>query len=76
MQVQISKDIYSELEYIVKLHSQYGAPNPFDSVEELVNYILASVADGSPRPGSWERSMLDQMGIVADCDEHHRYRTP
>ncbi len=46
-----------------------------DSVEELVNYILASVADGSRRPGAWERQMLEMMGLVANSDAHGQYRS-
>lgn len=34
---------------------------------------LASIADGSRRPGSWERSLLERMGLVTD-DEHYSYR--
>jgi hypothetical protein len=44
------------------------------SVEALAAYVLASVADGSRRPGAWERQLLEHMGLVADCDEHHQYR--
>jgi len=35
---------------------------------------LSSVADGSRRPGSWERQMLQMMGLVASSDEHSEYR--
>lgn len=75
MKIDIEPSVLAELEYMVKLHQEHGAPAQFDSVERLVGYILASVADGSRRPGAWERQMLDMMGIVADCDEHHVYRS-
>lgn len=74
MQITINPAVLKELEYIVKLHRQYGAPCEFDNVPDLVDYILASVADGSRRPGGWERSMLEMMGLVAKCDEHEQYR--
>lgn len=74
MTIKISPEILKELEYIVKLHLKYGAPNPMESVEDLIGYILSSVADGSRRPGSWERQMIEQMGLVADSDEHQIYR--
>lgn len=74
MKVEISEDVARELAHIVELHQTYGAPNPMDSVERLVGFVLASVADGSRRPGSWERGMLESMGLVADCSEHHEYR--
>lgn len=74
MQIEINEDVARELAYVVRLHQEHGAPAQMDSVERLVGYILACVADGSRRPGSWERGMLTQMGLIADCDEHHEYR--
>jgi hypothetical protein len=67
--------VLKELEYMVELHQDCGAPNPIDSVEDLVSYVLASIADGSRRPGAWERQLLEMMGLVADCDEHYIYRS-
>ncbi|XDJ36604.1 MAG: hypothetical protein V3Q69_13760 (plasmid) [Burkholderia sp.] len=64
-----------ELEYMVELHRKHGAPNPQPSVQDLFAYVLASVAEGSRRPGAWERGLLEQMGLAADCAEHHTYRT-
>ena len=74
MRVTIDDAVLAELQHIVDLHRKHGAPNPFDDVESLVGFVLASVADGSRWPGAWERSMLEAMGLVADCPEHHRYR--
>jgi hypothetical protein len=74
MQVTIDRDVLKELRYIVHVHRMHGAANPFDNVEGLVAYVLASVADGSRRPGAWERSMLDSMGLVAYSGEHEQYR--
>lgn len=74
MQITINEEILTELQYIIKLHQAAGAPAAFDNVPDMVNYVLGCVADGSRRPGAWEREMLDQMGIVANCDEHHVYR--
>jgi len=74
VQIDLNPEVLKELEYIVALHKQHGAPNPMESVEQLVGFVLASVADGSRRPGAWERGMLEQMGLVADCDEHQQYR--
>lgn len=74
MKIEINDDVARELAYIVRLHTEHGAPAKIDSVEQLVGYILGSVADGSRRPGSWERGMLLQMGLIADCEEHHAYR--
>ncbi len=74
MKIEIDDQVASELAYIVRLHRAHGAPAQMDSVERLVEYVLTCVADGSRRPGSWERGMLVQMGLVASCDEHHEYR--
>jgi hypothetical protein len=72
--VEIDADVRRELEYLVELHRRYGAPMPMTSVEALARYVLASIADGSRRPGAWERQMLESLGLVADCVEHHQYR--
>lgn len=74
MQLTLDREVLKELRYIVDLHRKHGAANPFDNVECLIAYVLASVADGSRRPGAWERSMLESMGLVAYCDEHEQYR--
>ena len=74
MRVTIDDAVLAELQHIVALHRKHGAPNSFDDVESLVAFVLASVADGSRRPGAWERSMLEAMGLVAGCPEHHLYR--
>jgi hypothetical protein len=72
----INANVHKELDYIVQLHKAYGAPRPVATVQELVDYILSSFADGSRRPGSWERQMLESMGIVADSPAHQIYRSP
>lgn len=74
VQAQIEPNVYRELEYLVALHQQHGAANPMESVEQLVGFVLAAIADGSRRPGSWERQLLDRLGLVADCDAHRQYR--
>ncbi len=74
MKIEINPHVLKELEYLVELHQDGGASNPMRSVEDLVGFVLASVADGSRRPGAWERQLLEMMGLVADCDEHHIYR--
>lgn len=74
MKIPINASVEKELAYIVELHQQYGAPNRMDSVEALVAFVLLCVADGSRRPGSWERGLLYPMGLVSDCVEHTSYR--
>ncbi len=72
--IDLDAGVRKELEYLVELHARYGAPMPMTSIEDLVSYVLACVAEGSRRPGVWERLLLEHMGLVADCDEHHQYR--
>ena len=72
--IEVDDGVLAELAYMVKLHKQHGAPNPHESVESLIRYVLSAVADGHRRPGAWERGMLDQMGIVPECDQSHDYR--
>jgi hypothetical protein len=74
MNVEINPEVLKEFQYLVHLHKRHGAPNAFDNVADLIAYVLAAVADGSRRPGAWERSMLESMGLVAECDEHQQYR--
>ena len=74
MNITVNSSVLKELEYIVEMNRTLRAPNPMDSVAVLIGFVLASVADGSRRPGSWERGMLEQMGLIADCDEHYTYR--
>ena len=74
MKIEIDDEVARELAYMVRLHQEHGAPAEMDSVKRLIGYVLASVATGSRRPGSWERGMVQQMGLIADCDEHHAYR--
>lgn len=76
MQIHFDEDdpIAAELAYMVQLHRKHGAPNPHESVESLVRYVLSAIADGSRRPGCWERQCLEMMGLVAECEEHQSYR--
>lgn len=72
--IEVDPDVFRELQYMVELHKKHNSLNPVRSVNGLIAYVLASVADGSRRPGAWERQLLTMMGLVADCDEHHIYR--
>ncbi len=74
IRINVHTEVLNELEYLVELHQQHGAPARMETIESLVNYVLASIADGSRRPGSWERQLLESLGLVADCAAHHRYR--
>jgi len=79
MKIEISKELYSEFKYLHELLKKSSQKDSacnlsFDTPQELIAYALSSIADGSRRPGSWERGMLESMGLVADCPEHFEYR--
>jgi len=74
IEVALSDETEAELRYLVELHGEFGAPNAQDTVAELLAYVAAAVADGSRRPGAWERELLEKMGLVPDTDQAHEYR--
>jgi len=75
LEITLPAGVVRELRYIVELHAEYGAFNEQTSVESLVVDLLTTVACGSRRPGTWERGIMEQTGLVANCDEHRRYRS-
>ncbi|HGE8289311.1 hypothetical protein PTT73_17565 [Serratia ureilytica] len=58
LQITVDPEIASELVYMLKLQQTCGAAVQLENVEGLIHYILASIADGSRRPGSWECGIL------------------
>ncbi|HIE53849.1 MAG TPA: hypothetical protein EYP90_01495 [Chromatiaceae bacterium] len=70
--LEIDDAIARELTHLVALHQAHGAPNPHTSIESLLAYAASALADGSRRPGSWERQLLEMMGLVPDTDEAQR----
>jgi replicative superfamily II helicase len=74
MKIEINDIIIKELQYMIELHRVHGPSHYLENVEQLASFILASIADGSRRPGSWERNLLIPMNLVADCAEHNCYR--
>ena len=71
---EVSDAVFSEFEYMSKLLNKGDDNFTYETPEEIISFVLSSVADGSRRPGSWERQMLQMMGIVASADEHSEYR--
>ena len=74
MQIEIDDELAREFEYIVQLHQEHGAPAKMENIEMLINHILTHVANGSRRPGSWERDLMQKMGLVAHGHQHYEYR--
>ena len=56
--------IAAELEYLISV-TKAAPAGGFESVADLLRHVAISIADGSRRPGSWERPMLVSMGIVS-----------
>lgn len=49
-----------------------AAKSPFcKTPERLAEYVLQSVLAGARRPGSWERGMLDTLGIESGNELYH-----
>ena len=72
--IKVNELVYKEFEYMLALHQKADPDTRFESVDDLIGYVLASIADGSRRPGAWERGLLVPMGLVAETEEHHVYR--
>ena len=72
--IKLSEPVLSELEFLVETHRTHGAVTPCEDVAELISYVMGCIADGSRRPGSWERQLLEMMGIVGASPwlEHYR----
>jgi len=72
--VAVSQGVAAELRYLLDLiaDTPFGAAPT--SVEDLCRYVMTAIADGSRRPGSWERELLASLGLVSERDEHHVYR--
>jgi len=58
----VNPDINEGLKGIVEVSK--GSPNPMGSTDELVKFVLGCLVDGFNRPGSWEREMLEKMGLI------------
>lgn len=52
IEIEIHEHIMKELQFLVNLHKSVGAPRQCDSIQDLISYVLCSVADGSRRPGA------------------------
>ncbi len=74
IELHLHDGVYQESRYLVHLQQTHGAPVQHASVGSLLAYLAAVVADGSRRPGAWERQILEMTGQLPQCDElaHHR----
>ena len=64
IRVGINAGIYKKLETLFEEQLKYGCPNRRDSINGMINSILGAVVDGVERSGSWERGMVESMGLI------------
>lgn len=74
MKIEIDDSVLNEFRYILELRQAHDTDDQEQTLESLVNQVLYNVADGSRRPGGWEREMINMMGLVVECEEHYTYR--
>jgi hypothetical protein len=72
--VILSSGVVAELRYLIELNGRMSPSLVPDTVEELITQVMTAVADGSRRPGAWERQVIEMLGLVADCPEHESHR--
>ena len=70
--VEVDRSVYAEFEYLSMLLK--GDSELLETPTDIINVILTAFADGSRRPGSWERDMLDSVGLISNRPEHQVYR--
>lgn len=66
--ITINPDIEKSLTEILENHQKFGAPNPQENMNELVNFILGSVVDGFNRFGCWEREFVNKLGLLPNVN--------
>ncbi len=78
LEIMLPQHVADELSYMIELINEAGSmamdANSGYTVEDLAKYILCHIADGSRRPGAWERQMLEMLGLVANDPKHCVYR--
>lgn len=75
IEVELPSGVASELRYLLDLMEDESWGVAYATIEELCSYVMTTIADGSRRPGSWERQVLESMGLVSERLEHHVYRS-
>lgn len=57
--VALPPEVAAELGYLISA-TKAAPAGGFESVAELLRHVAISIADGSRRPGSWERWIAGQ----------------
>ena len=66
MRVEINDDQASKIRKIMQDQGLYGAINPQTNMKQFVSTLLSMVIDGYQREGSWEREVLDKLGLMPE----------
>ena len=72
--IEIDTGAKKELDFLFKSGLEDDI-HSFETVENMLSYILHSIADGSRRPGAWERQILEMTGIVPNNPIFHEHRS-
>ena len=62
-EIYLNPETVEWLYALQKWHSEDGYG--YDTLEEMMEYVMDCIATGARRPGSWERQMLGMMGLVS-----------
>lgn len=66
----LSDKTMNELKLLVVLGNEFGSGMKFETVSDLVIYLLEQVANGSANPQSASREVLNILGLVANTALH------
>lgn len=76
IQLEITDNVYKELEYMVALKKKddddFGPT--VENVEDIILELVNAATEGSMRPGSWERQIIQSTGLVSNQPEQKYYR--
>ena len=61
--VHLADQTVAELGDLLR-NSQGPTVSDIEGIEDLISLVLLHIADGWRRPGSWERRILEQMGLA------------
>ena len=73
--VTLPAAVVAELDYMIELGRDDSMAYSPKTVEDLIVHVVVAVADGSRRPGAWEREVISMLGLVSSKPEHHFYRS-
>jgi len=70
LKLNVISDVILELKTLITLGNEFGAVNKFETVVDLVIFLLNEIATGSMHPKSPSRELLVKLGLVANTHLH------